>query len=58
MIRTLTILAAAVLVAACTPEQTLVAVDVASEAAVVTGHPAVGYALHCLEAFCAAGGPH
>ena len=58
MIRSLAIGAAALVAAACTPEQALVAVDVASEAALVTGHPAVGYALHCLEAFCAAGGPH
>ena len=58
MSRTLAIAAAALAVAACTPEQAGLVVDVAAEAALVTGHPGVGYALHCLEAFCAAGGPH
>lgn len=54
----LLVVAAALVVAACTPEQVGLVVDTAGEAAILTGHPGVGYALHCLEAFCAAGGPH
>ena len=46
------------LVAACTPQEVGLVLDTASEAAVLTGHPLIGSALYCVEAFCPTGGPH
>ena len=51
----LAIAAAAVLAAGCTPQEVGLVLDTASEAAVLTGHPAIGAALYCVEAFCPTG---
>ena len=50
--------AVAALAAACTPQEVGLVLDTASDAAVLTGHPAIGAALYCVEAFCPTGGPH
>ena len=55
----LLIIAAALAVAACTPQEVGLVAESAAGVATVTGHPGAAYLIQCFgEAFCAAGGPH